>query len=118
MPTQPDWKACLIISGIVVLAGCGQYHRANDARAEEIRKLSHETYAQAARADDPDDPDDPDRCSDVSCAREEAGFAYAKRNRVENPDNCAGKGDDDFVRGCRQYGEDVEAAYQRFAHEG
>lgn len=112
MPTPPDWKACLIISGVVVLSGCGRFHRANEARAEAIRKLSHETFAQAAQAADPD------RCSAESCARQEPGFAYAKRNHVENPDNCVGKGDDDFVEGCRQYGEDIEAAYHRFVPEG
>ncbi len=115
MPAQPDWKACLIMSAIVLFAGCGRYDRANQARDEQIRKLSHETYAQAAQADDPNDPD---RCSDVSCAREEAGFAYAKKNGVTNPEACRGKGDGGFVEGCRQYGQDVEAAYQRFAHEG
>jgi len=107
--TQPDWKACLVISGIAVFAGCSRFDRANEARAEEIRKLSHETFAQAAEHD---------RCSNVSCARQEAGFAYAKRNHVENPDGCVGKGDEDFVEGCRQYGEDVDEAYRRIVGEG
>lgn len=109
MPTQPDWKACLVMSGIVLLAGCSRFDRANAARAEEIRKLSQETFAQAAEHD---------RCSNASCARQEAGFAYAKRNRVENPDGCAGKGDEDFVEGCRQYGEDIDEAYRRIVGEG
>jgi len=104
---QPDWKAWLTISGIVLVVGCSRFDRANAARAEEIRKLSRETFAQAAGHD---------HCPYISCARQEAGFAYAKGNHVENPDGCLRKGDDDFVEGCRQYGEDVEEAYARIAN--
>jgi hypothetical protein len=107
--TEPDWKACLAISGVVLFVGCSRFDRANEARAAEINKLQHETFAQAAKDD---------RCADVSCARQEAGFAYAKTNNVANPDGCLGKGDEGFVEGCRQYGEDIEHAYQRFAREG
>ena len=104
-----SFKACTIIAGFVLLASCGPYYRAYQARAAEINKLQHETFAEAAEHD---------RCADVSCARQEAGFAYAKKNNIANPDGCLGKGDEDFVEGCRQYGEDIEQAYQRFAREG
>jgi hypothetical protein len=99
---------CAVLSGLALLAGCSRYERAYQARAEEIRKLSNETFAQAAEHD---------RCLKVSCARQEAGFAYAKKNRVENPDGCLGKGDEDFEEGCRQYGEDIDEAYRRIAGE-
>ncbi len=102
------WKACVIIAGFVLLASCGRYQRAEQARAAEIDKLQQQTFAQAAEED---------RCAGVSCARQEAGFAYAKKNHMANPDWCLGKGDEGFVEGCRQYGEDIQEAYQRFAGE-
>lgn len=45
-------------------------------------------------------------CGD--CARQEAGFAYAQRRRLHNPDGCP-RDDGDFQEGCRAYGEHVEA---------
>jgi hypothetical protein len=107
-PTQ-GFKVGAIMAGMVLLASCGPYDRANQARAAEIDKLQHETFAQAA---------EPDRCADDSCVRQEAGFAYAKKNNMANPAGCSGKGDDGFVEGCRQYGQDIEQAYLRFAAEG
>lgn len=98
-----------VVLGLALLASCGRFDRANAARAKEIEKLSHETFAQAAEEG---------RCLNVSCAREEAGFAYAKAHNVQNPDGCVGKGDDAFVEGCRQYGENIEAAYHRLAVDG
>ena len=103
---KPGWKVCALISGMVVLAGCSRFDRANDARAQEVEKLSHETFAQAAESN---------RCANISCAPQEAGFAYAKKNRVQNPEGCLGKGDEDFVEGCRQYGENIDEAYRRIA---
>jgi hypothetical protein len=103
------FKACTLIAGFVLLASCGGYDRAYQARAAEINKLQHETFAQAAEGN---------RCANVSCAGQEAGFAYAKKNNMSNPDGCLGKGDEDFVEGCRQYGENIEQAYQRIAAEG
>jgi hypothetical protein len=95
-----------VFSGLLLLACCSRYDRAYQARANEVRKLAQETFEQAAEQD---------RCLNVSCVRQEAGFAYAKRNRLENPDGCLGKGDQDFMEGCRQYGEDIEEAFQRTA---
>lgn len=104
------FKASTLIAGFALLASCGPYDRASQARAAEIDKLQHETFAKAA--------EDDNLCAHVSCARQEAGFAYAKKNNMTNPDQCVGKGDGDFVEGCRQYGEDIEQAYQRYAREG
>ncbi len=54
---------------------------------------------------------DPDHdCGD--CARQEAGFAYARRERMRNPDGCP-QDDEDFQEGCRAYGEQVEAVEER-----
>ncbi len=96
----------LAVCGIAVLASCSRFDRANQAAADEIQKLSHETFAQAAGHD---------RCIADDCSRQEAGFAYAKKNHVREADDCLGKGDGDFVEGCRQYGENVNDAYTRQA---
>jgi len=108
-PARPGWTIVVGISGLMLLASCGRFDRANRARLDEIRKLSHETFAQAAERD---------RCLYDSCAEQEAGFAYAKKNRLENSDGCLGKGDGDFVEGCKQYGEDISDAYHRIVPEG
>jgi hypothetical protein len=98
----------IVFIGLMLFAACSRFDRADQARAEEIKKLSNQTFAQAAEFG---------RCAHDGCARQEAGFAYAKRNGLANPDGCYGKGDEDFVEGCRQYGEDIDAAYRRIAGE-
>ena len=108
-PKPTGWRAGAVLSGLALLASCGPYDRAEQARAAEIEKLQRQTFAQAA---------DEDRCAGISCAGQEAGFAYAKAHDVENPDACSGRGNADFVEGCRQYGQDIEEAYQRMAREG
>jgi len=72
------------------------------ARAVAMKLLARETFAQAAA---------PGRCLHDDCARQQAGFAYAVRARVIDPDDC--KGDEDFVEGCRQYGEDLDRAVDK-----
>lgn len=86
----------------MTLASCSRFDRANQAAADEIKKLSHETFSQAAG---------PDRCRVDDCSRQEAGFAYAKDHHLTEPSSCWGKGEGDFVEGCRQYGENINEAY-------
>jgi len=83
-----------------VVAGCG--NRAEMARETEIRLLAHQNFAQAA---------EPGRCVG-GCAAQEAGFAYAKAHAMTQDNDCVGKGDEDFLEGCRQYGEDIQEAYE------
>jgi hypothetical protein len=62
------------------------------------RELAHRRFAEI----------DPDHdCGD--CARQEAGFAFARQARMIDPDRCP-PGDEDFREGCRAYGERIEAA--------
>jgi hypothetical protein len=61
------------------------------------RELAHRRFAEV----------DPDHdCDD--CARQEAGFAFARRKRMIDPDRCP-RDDEDFREGCRAYGERIEA---------
>jgi hypothetical protein len=88
---------------LLVTAACGgPTDRADRAASAAAAKLSNETFAQAA---------EPGRCAD-GCGEQERGFAFAKTHALRQPDNCNGKGDEDFVEGCRQYGEDIEEAYK------
>jgi hypothetical protein len=98
-------KTCILLSCLILGASCSRWDRANQARAEEIKKLSKQTFKQAA---------EDGRCDHDDCSRQEAGFAFAKKNSLGNPDECYGKGDkadEGFMEGCRQYGENIEAAY-------
>ena len=88
---------------LLALAACSPTGRAERVGAAETRKLAQETFAQAA---------EPGRCAE-GCARQEAGFAYAKAKALTQADDCLGAGDEDFVEGCRQYGEDIDDAYRR-----
>ena len=94
-------RAALSTCALILGAGCNRFDRAEQARNIEIAMLSHQTFAQAA---------EPGRCVDESCARQEAGFAYAKQKAILQADDCIGKGDEDFVEGCRQYAEEVDEA--------
>ncbi len=110
MPPAPRaLTTCIVLSGLILSASCSRFDRANQAREAEIRTLSTQTFRQASESG---------RCDHDDCSRQEAGFAYARKNGMTNPDGCYGKGDKDFVEGCRQYGEDIEAAYHRIVGEG
>jgi len=93
----------LALAALLALTACNPTGRAERAAAAETRKLAHETFAQAA---------EPGRCAE-GCARQEAGFAHARAKALIQADDCIGAGDEDFVEGCRQYGEDIDDAYRR-----
>jgi len=100
----------IAIGAVAVLSladGCEYHDGGARARAAAMRVLSKENFAQAAEAG---------RCAQDECASQEAGFAYAKRARLIDPDDCYHKGDEEFVEGCRQYGEDLDAAVARALH--
>ena len=102
---KPELTSLLAVLSLTLLpmVGCSSpTHRAERAATAEADKLSQETFAQAA---------EPGRCAD-GCEEQERGFAFAKTNALRQPDSCLGKGDEDFVEGCRQYGEDIEQAYE------
>jgi hypothetical protein len=61
------------------------------------RELAHKRFGEV----------DPDHDCD-GCARQEAGFAFARRERMIDPDRCPSR-DADFGEGCRAYGERIEA---------
>lgn len=85
-----------------LLAGCLEDDGGAHARAVEMRRLALMSYRQAGGACD----------ETAECARKEAGFDYAKRAQLTDPDDCPAKADPDFVDGCQQYGDNIEAAIQ------
>lgn len=85
---------------VLLLAACYVDDGGARARAAEMRTLAGQSFTQAGgRCDDPED-----------CAQREAGFAYAKRAQLTDPDDCRAKGGEDFINGCQQYGDAIEAA--------
>jgi hypothetical protein len=101
---ERHWVLALL--AFTSLTACGPIERADRARAAEQARLAQETFAEAA---------EPGRCAG-DCGPQEAGFAYAKAHAVTRVDDCLGKGDEDFVEGCRQYGEDLDEAYEMEIH--
>ena len=102
VPADPRiYRARVALALILLFSACGRDGPGERARAAEIRLLAHQSFAQAAESG---------RCAD-DCARQEAGFAFAKAHAMTQDNDCIGKGDEDFVEGCRQYGEDIDQAY-------
>jgi hypothetical protein len=90
------------LAGLVLCGLCACYEDdgGSHARAAEMKLLGRQSFAEAGgRCDDPDE-----------CARRQAGFAYARRALVADPDDCPAKGDEDFIDGCQQYGYAIETA--------
>ena len=83
----------------ILLAACGGDDGGAHARVLEMKVLAPLSFRQAGGV-----------CDDADeCARKEAGFAYAKRAQLTDPDDCPAR-DEDFTDGCQQYGDDIEAA--------
>jgi hypothetical protein len=85
-----------------VLAFRPASHEEERLRGVAMGELAGMSFAAAA---------EPGAC-DENCAAKQAGFAFAKQAALVRPNDCGGKGDEDFVEGCRQYGEYIEAAIE------
>lgn len=73
-----------------------------EARLARVqREMAHKRFVDVDLAHD---------CGD--CARQEAGFAFARRRRIDDPDRCP-SADEDFREGCRAWGERLEAEEAR-----
>jgi len=91
---------CVGLCFLSQLSACYEDDGGAHARALEMRVLARQSFAQAGG-----------RCGDpAECAQKEAGFAYAKRALIADPDDCPSKGDEDFIDGCQQYGYAIDAA--------
>lgn len=49
-------------------------------------------------------------CRDAECGAHKAGFAWADRNGVTDPADCAGASEPAFAEGCRAFVEDAVTA--------
>ena len=91
------------------LAACGRATAPDaDAAAAHARAVA---WLAKARFEDADPSNDcrPD------CREQQRGFGYARQARMERPDDCIlaaaqSHGDEDFIEGCRAYGQYLEAA--------
>jgi hypothetical protein len=90
-------RLCLAVLG---LSACYEDDGGFNARAAAMKVLARQSFEEAGG-----------RCGDLDeCAQREAGFAYAKRAQIADPDDCPTKGDGDFIDGCQQYGHAIDAA--------
>jgi hypothetical protein len=75
----------------------GDVESLENSRQTVVELLSHQTY---------DDAHGPSACAD-QCARQNAGFAWAKENDIYDGRAC--KGDSaPFIEGCRAYVDEVK----------
>src|SRR5580700_11148391 len=73
--------------GLGFLTACYEDDGGSRARAAEMKVLARQSFAQAGG-----------NCSDpAECVQKQAGFAYAKRALIADPDDCPAKGDEDFI---------------------
>jgi len=85
---------------LLLLSACYEDDGGARARAVAMKVVAGQSFAETgARCGDP-----------AECAQKQAGFAYAKRALIADPDDCPAKGDEDFIDGCQQYGYAIDAA--------
>ena len=96
------WRSAFVVGVILCLVGCGPSRQeridaAKDRAMDQARDdMSGQTYEQTEGSGD---------CT-VDCSGHDAGFAWAKENEIEDPDQCGGNSDS-FIEGCRAYGEEI-----------
>ena len=101
-----------VLALLLLLSACDRAHDdpahspgAASARDRAIAWLKTATFEQADRTIE---------CQ-PDCRAQERGFAYAREHQVEQPGDCdltrgRPNADDDFIEGCRAYGQYLEAA--------
>jgi len=84
--------ACVAL--VVVCASCYEDDGGAHQNALKAKSLAKKSFKEAGGV-----------CADtVECADRAAGFEYAKRLQMTDPDDCLRKGNEDFVDGCQFYG--------------
>jgi hypothetical protein len=101
-----------LLALLVLVAACD---RAHEDPSRSTATSSARTRAEAwLRTATFEDADRTIECQ-PDCRQQERGFAYARDHRIEQPGDCdLARGrvsaDDDFIEGCRAYGQYLEAA--------
>ena len=67
------------------------------AQQSAIDELEDQTYEDVMGSDE---------CTE-DCSGHNAGWEWAKKNEMLNPDDCSGDSES-FIEGCKAYGEEVE----------
>ena len=106
----------LFIVMLLSLGGCGgrETDAAASGSAGKAARASAETWLRTARFEDADPAIDcrPD------CREQERGFNHARAKQIERPGDCDLErvrtgANEDFIEGCRAYGQYLEAAERR-----
>jgi hypothetical protein len=102
----------LLLTVALIAAGLGA--SCQRGPAPSLAPTAHEravTWLRTARFRDADPASD---CR-TDCGEQERGFAYARQGHVEQPGDCdlaraRAHASEDFIEGCRAYGQYIEAA--------
>ncbi|MFZ1007838.1 MAG: hypothetical protein WAN65_13430 [Candidatus Sulfotelmatobacter sp.] len=78
-------------------SGNGTLDAAEAARQSAIDELEDQSYEDVMGSDE---------CTQ-DCSGHNAGWEWAKKNQMLNPDDCGGDSES-FIEGCKAYGEEVE----------
>ena len=105
------WLAALAIVPLAAACGPGAHSDPSRPVANDSARAKASAWLNTARFEDADrtiecQPD---------CREQERGFAYARAHRVEQPGDCdlaraRDHASEDFIEGCRAYGQYLEAA--------
>ncbi len=96
------WRSAMMAGLLFCLIGCGPSRQeridaAEDKAMDQARDdMANQTYEEAEGSAD---------CT-VDCSGHDAGFAWAKENDIEDPDECSGNSES-FIEGCKAYGEEI-----------
>ena len=111
-----NFSRLLLVAALVSLCACSRHDgsAAPDQGAIATARAAAAAWLQTARFEDADPVIDcrPD------CREQERGFDYARVNRIERPGDCdlarvRSGANEDFIEGCRAYGQYLEAAERR-----
>jgi hypothetical protein len=101
----------LLVLAVSVCAGC---ERRGEPSDKAPARAAAQAWLRTARFEDAD----PATTCRPDCAGQERGFDYARANKIEQPGDCdlarsKVNASEDFIEGCRAYGQYLEAAGQQ-----
>lgn len=107
-------RRTILLACTLMLAACGgdpSEYADDDLSDYEGEEFAGETYSEFDERRDSYEGDygsfEGDGCTE-DCSGHEAGYEWAAKNGIDDPDNCGGKSWS-FEEGCRAYAEEQSA---------
>lgn len=104
----------LLLAMVLGVAGSGCDRRGEPSNSVKgPARAAAQAWLRTAQFEDAD----PATTCKPDCAEQERGFGYARANHVDQPGDCDRArakvhASEDFIEGCRAYGQYLEAAGQ------